>query len=429
MKNNNSLVATLKSLRGNPRGCVYAEPLWGIPFNLYAPYISVYMLALHVSDEQIGLIASIGTAFQVFMALFSGVITDKLGRRRTTLFFDIIAWSVPALISAIAQDFWYFLVAAIINSVWRITYTSWNCLLVEDAEPDQLVGIYSWIYIANLIVGFVAPLAAPLIERFTLVPTVRGLYIFAAIMFTVKAFVTYWLTEETAQGKVRMSETKHQSILSILSEYRGVLQQLLRTPETLYTAGIMLVFSISMLISNNFWAVVVTQKLHFPDQALSYFPFVKSAVMILFFFLVMPRIGAMHFKLPMVLGFLGFAASQVILVNTPEQSYVILLISVLLEAFSFATVSPLIDRMTVLTVEPKERARILSILYVAIILLTSPFGWVAGTLSALDKNLPFVLNIALFAIGALLAYFAARSANTTLAVEPVVVESVETLND
>lgn len=118
---NHSLITALKNLRGNPRGCVYAEPLWGIPFNLYAPYISVYMLAIGLSDKQIGLIASIGAGFQVILALLSGVVTDKLGRRRTTLIFDILAWSVPALISAIAQNFWYFLVAVIINSIWRIT--------------------------------------------------------------------------------------------------------------------------------------------------------------------------------------------------------------------------------------------------------------------------------------------------------------------
>src|SRR6185369_11671286 len=160
---NHSLITTLKSLTGNPRGCVYTEPLWGIPFNLYAPYISIYMVALGLSDKQIGLIVSISWSFQIVLALLSGVITDKLGRRRTTLIFDILAWSVPALISAIAQNFWYFLVAAVINSVWRITYNSWNCLLIEDAEPKQLADIYSWIYIANLVVGFVAPLAGLLI--------------------------------------------------------------------------------------------------------------------------------------------------------------------------------------------------------------------------------------------------------------------------
>ena len=74
---NHSLIATLRSLTGNPRGCVYTEPLWGIPFNLYSPYVSVYMLALGLVDKQIGLILSIGWGCQIVIALLSGVITDK----------------------------------------------------------------------------------------------------------------------------------------------------------------------------------------------------------------------------------------------------------------------------------------------------------------------------------------------------------------
>ena len=79
---NHSLIATLKSLRGNPRGCVYTEPLWGIPFNLYSPYVSIYMIALGLTDTQIGSIVSISWGFQVLLALLSGVITDKLGGLR-----------------------------------------------------------------------------------------------------------------------------------------------------------------------------------------------------------------------------------------------------------------------------------------------------------------------------------------------------------
>jgi MFS family permease len=210
------LITTLKSLTGNPRGCVYTEPLWGIPFNLYAPYVSIYMVALGLSDTQIGLIISISWSFQIILALLSGVITDKIGRRRTCLLFDILAWSIPALISALAQNFWYFLAAGIINSLWRITHNSWTCLLVEDADQHQLVDIYTWIYIANLLVGFVAPLAGVIIGVFSLVPTMRGLYVFAAVMFTLKAIITYCMTQETEQGKVRMNETRHQSVFGML---------------------------------------------------------------------------------------------------------------------------------------------------------------------------------------------------------------------
>ena len=404
-----SLITTLKSLTGNPRGCVYTEPLWGIPYNLYAPYVSVYMVALGLSDKQIGLIVSISWGFQIVLALLSGVITDKLGRRRTTLIFDILGWSVPALISALAQNFWYFLAAGVINSIWRITHNSWTCLLVEDADPSQLVDIYTWIYIANILVGFVAPLAGVLIGAFSLVSTMRGLYIFAAIMFALKAMVTYRMTQETGQGQVRLHETRHQSVLGVLGEYKGVFRALLHTPQTLYTAGIMLALTVSAMISGSFWAIIVTEKLHVPAQNLAVFPFVKSAVMLLFFFVVMPRINKMHFQLPMVVGFLGFVASQVLLISAPDRGYFFLVISVLLEACCFAAVSPLVDKMIVLTIDPKERARIQSILYVGIILLTSPFGWIAGTLSEVNKGLPFILNITLYAMGATLAYLAGKS--------------------
>ena len=414
---NHSLITTLKSLTGNPRGCVYTEPLWGIPFNLYAPYISIYMLAVGLSDTQIGLILSISWGFQIIMALLSGVITDKLGRRRTTLIFDILAWTIPALISAIAQNFWYFLAAGIINSLWRVVLNSWSCLLVEDAERDNIVDMYTWIYIGNQLVGFVAPLAGILISVYLLVPTMRGLYAFAAVMFTLKAVVTYMMTEETAHGKVRMHETRHQSAWGMLSEYKGVLRELLRTPQTLYTAGIMLVLSISALISGSFWAIIVTEKLHIPAQSLALFPFIKSAIILGFFFVVMPWLNKMHYKLPLVIGFLGFVASQLVLIAAPVGGYAFLIVSVFLEACSFAAVSPLVDQMVVLTINPQERARILSILYVGIILLTSPFGWIAGTLSALNKDLPFMLNIALFAAGAVLAYLAGQASQKRLTAE------------
>lgn len=417
---NHSLITTLKSLRGNPRGCVYNEPLWGIPYFLYLPYVSIYMLALGLSDAQIGTIASVSLVFQVFFALFGGIITDKLGRRLTTLIFDIISWTIPSILAAIAQNFWYFLVAGIINSVWRITHNSWNCLLVEDADKDQLVDIYTWIYIAVNISGFVAPVASLLVGRFTMVPTVRGLYIFAAIMFTIKAIITYRMTTETQQGRIRLDETRDQSIFSALIEYRGVFQAVLRTPQTLYTAGIMLVISITTTISNNFWGIIVKEKLLLPEDSLGYFQFVRSAVILFFFFVVMPRINKLHFKLPMAIGFLGFVLSQIIIIVSPVQSYTFIIANVIMDASCFAAVSPLVDKMVVLTIDAKERARIQSILAVGIILITAPFPWIAGNLSEINRIYPFVLNIALFGIGAMLAYIAGNISQKTPVAEAAI---------
>jgi hypothetical protein len=81
-------------------------------------------------------------------------------------------------------------------------------------------------------------------------------------------------------------------------------------------------------------------------------------------------------------------------------------LSLILESCSFVTANPLLDQMMVNTIDPKERARIQSIVWVGIITFTSPFGWIAGNLSEINKTWPFILNMVLFAMAALLASFA-----------------------
>jgi MFS family permease len=402
------LVRTLFSLRGNPKYAVYTEPMWGIPYNLYAPYVSVYMLSLGLKDSQIGLLISVGLVVQLFSALLSGPITDKLGRRLTTFIFDFFSWTVPTLIWAVAQDFRYFLVAAIFNGTWRITHTSWSCLLVEDADPKDLMDIYSWIYIAGLLSAFFAPVAGLLVSQYSLVPTMRVLYIFAAVMMTAKFIILYIYSTETKQGVVRKRETRHQNLFSLVGGYGDVFRQVLRTPGTLYTLGIMLAMSTATMITNAFWGILVTQNLNIPESSLSLFSAVRSIFMLIFFFSAMPRIRELPFRNPMLAGFAMLAVGQMIVISVPAQAFAPLLVSTFLEACAYAMVSTQIDRMIVVTVDAQERARISALLFVTVIAFTTPFGWIAGQLSEINRILPFVLNIILYACAAILTFLAAR---------------------
>lgn len=413
-----SLITTLKNLEGNARGCVLTEPLWGIPYNLYAPYVSVYMLAFGLTDVQIGLVTSIGLVFQVFWTLLGGAITDKFGRKRTTFLFDAVSWSIPVLIWAFAQDFTYFLVAAIVNAVWRVTQNSWGCLLVEDTEPHLLVDIYSWIYIAGLLAAFVAPLTGLLIGRYGLVLTMRGLYLLAFVMMTTKFVVMNVMVTETQQGLARMKETAHQGLFEVLRESPAVLRQILRSPATLYTGAIMLILNICWTIRNTFWSVLAAEELRIPQQHLALYPFARSVTMLLFFFFGMPRLqraaqlsrNGLGERGLMILGLVGFVVSQVLLVLVPVGSYGLLLVVTVLEGLSLPLTSTLLDKLTVVTVDPKERARIMALVNAAVLLGVSPFGWLAGRLSAVNRRLPFVVVIGLFLLAGVVVYMAARSA-------------------
>jgi MFS family permease len=344
----------------------------------------------------------------VFFTILGGPLTDKLGRKRATFIFDTISWSAATIVWAIAQDFNYFLLAAVLNAAWRVPMTSWTCLMVEDTDPDDLVDIYSWINIAGLLSAFFAPIAGILISANSLVPTMRGLYWFAFVLMTIKFIWLNVVAVETKQGVLRMQQTQNQSIFSMLGEYRGVFGILLRTPKTLYTLGIMLVMSISNLAGGTFWAVLATERVGIPDEHLAIFPFARSIIMLFFFFLVMPRIREMHFRRPMLVGFTLLIVSQLLLITAPSQGYLFLLLSVFLEACSLAVVTTLRDKMMVVNVDAQERARIMSLMYLVVIVLSSPFGWIAGALSEVSKVLPFVLTMGMYALGFVLTYLASR---------------------
>lgn len=410
MAQSHPLIITLKNLKGNARGCVYTEPLWGIPFNLYSPYVSVYMLALGLRDSQIGFLTSLSLFLQVFWTLLSGAITDKLGRKKATLIFDIISWSLPCFIWAIAQDYRYFLLAAIVNSVWRVTHNSWHCLLVEDTDPDLLVDIWSWIYIAGLLAAFFSPLTGLLIARYELIPTLRGLYALSFVMMTVKFIATNAMVTETQQGLVRMRQTQSQPLLAILRETPAVLQHILRSRSTLLTTGLMLVLGITRMISGTFGSILITEKLLIPAEHISIFPVVRSVTMLLTLFFIIPKMRHLAVRVPMIMGFSGLLASQLLLVLLPPKSYGWLVVVTIVDACSMPMATTFLETIMVLIVDAKERARIMAILNAIVLIFTSPFGWIAGQFSETNRRLPFILSIFLYVIGIALAYYAGRPA-------------------
>jgi MFS family permease len=402
------LIQLLRGLRGNPRAVILTEFMFGIPYNLFMPYASVYMLKLGLTDEQIGLTVSVGLAAQMLCALLGGPVTDKLGRRKATLIFDMLAWSVPTFLWAIAQDFRFFIVAAISTGALRVAMTSWSCLLVEDADPDQLLGMYTWIYIASLVTGLIAPLSGWLVGAFSLIPTMRGLYLFAFVVLTIKILLLYRFSTETQQGLIRLKETRQQSLFSLFHGYGDIFRQVMRTPRTLFTLAIMLTMGLASTVSSTFWSILVTQKVQIPAELVALYPFARSFAMLIFFFAAMPVIKEMKFRNPMMVGFALLAVSQIILITLPVKSYALLLLSTLIEACSFAAVSTQIDRMFIVTVDAQERARIMGLLYLAVLAISTPFGWIAGRLSAINRDLPFLMNICLYLIGGVMVYLAAR---------------------
>lgn len=400
----NKLLRTLFELRGNPRACVYTEPLWGLSLNLCLPYASVYMLALGMTDSHVGIVTSIYMFSQMIFAFLSGAIVDKLGRRKSTVIFDFLGWSLPCLIWAFSQGFWFFVVAALFNGMMRIPMVSWDCLLIEDAPKDKITHIYSWVLIFGNLSALFAPISSVLVARLTMAPAIRILYINAFIVMTAKVLILYKFSTETAVGKIRREESRNKSLGEMISGYKNAFHKILASQGTIFAIIISILVEVVTMLGLTFWQIIASRRIGIPDTLLPIFPMAKSILSIVLFFTVISRIRQSNLKWPLYGGFLSSITGCILLVlisKTGVLEYIILSASLVFEALGAAVLSTLKGSLVAIHADLSERSGILALLQTIVMLVSVPFGYIGGILSDISRVLPFVLSIALSLLGIL----------------------------
>ena len=398
------LLRTLVELRGNPRACVYTEPMWGLSMNLCLPYATVYMLTFGLSDVQVGIVTSIYMFSQMIFAFLSGAIIDKMGRRKSTAIFDFLAWSLPCLIWAFSQGFWFFVVAALFNGMMKITAVSWDCLLVEDAPKDKITHIYSWVIISGNLSALFAPISSILVAKLTLAPAIRILYINAFIIMTAKLLILYKFSTETAVGKIRREATRNMSWVEMLSGYKNALRKIQNSRGMVFAIIISILVEIAAMIGMTFWQIIASRRIGIPDTLLPIFPMARSILSIFLFFTVISRIRQSKLKWPLYGGFLSSIIGCILLIsitNAGVWGYVILSISLIFEALGMAVLSTLRESLVAIHADRTERSVIMALLQTTVMLVSVPFGYIGGLLSDISRVLPFVLSIALLMAGML----------------------------
>ena len=388
------------AMKANPRWCIITEPLWGIPFHLYIPFFTLYQHALGLGDADIGLLISIGFFLQMITAFIGGIATDKFGRRRTTVVADFLSWTVPTFIWALAQDFRWFLAAVVFNYFWRVSETSWQCLLVEDVEAERVVKLYNWIYMAGLTAVFFAPLSWYFIGMFDLVSVMRFLLAFACISMTAKFVILYKYSSETAQGEVRLAETKNTSLLQLAMQCKSVIGQIFKTPATRRVLVLITLVNIQQIASNNFFSLYVVHDLGIQEQFLALFPILRAGIMLAFFLGIQNRLNRFPLYAVMLAGLVTYIIGHTLLLNIPYGYGAVfpLVIFTALDACAAALFLPRRDSLVILNVDPRERARIMALLVVIMLGISSPFGFIVGTVSEISRRIPFMMSIGLFVL-------------------------------
>ena len=405
-------------VKGNPKTLILIEPLWGIPYNLIAPFITLYMYAFGVTDVQIGLMLSIATAVKVIIAFLGGNIADKLGRKTTVVLCDFLGWTLACALWAVSRNFWMFLAASLINSIEQTNIVAWQCLLVEDAEEKDIVTIYTWITIAGLMAAFFAPLSGLLIDRHSLVPVIRVLYAVFALTMLCKSLITLKFTRETKQGLLRKAQTKGVPISAMLKEYHRILPLLFRTADTVRILVVFILLSASGMVTATFFGLYANLNLGIAQSNLTLFPLMKAAVMLFFFFGLARLTERYHIKKLVLLGLAFYVLALAWLIFDAGGMRPAILFT-LLESAAISLVMPRKDALLVMGIDKKERARLLSVVTAFSLACSSPFGYVAGWLSSINRIYPFILAALLYTVCAVIMVHYGKTPQPVLTPGPV----------
>ncbi|WP_433923467.1 MFS transporter [Paenibacillus taichungensis] len=387
----------LQDLPRNPRYSILLEPVWAIPGTIVLFYAPLYMKEAGLSDIEIGLINSVNLYFAFIFQLFAGSITNKLGRKRTTLIFDLIAWSVPMFIWAFSQNFWLFLIAYLLNATSKFVTVSFNCLIIEDVEEHKRSKVFA---ILNMIItgaGVLTPIAGVVIADFGIVPTLASIYFVGGILMTVMFFIRNRYTDETTVGKELMgmhSQTRViQSLASSLRLFGKSFYKRRLLPIILIT-----VLSNLILQLNFFQVIFFKEQLKFNDQIISFIPVVTAVTVMLLYLVIIPRLKRRSEEKYVSFSIILSTVGAILFLLIPVGNIAMLFLTLIVLAAGNFILQTYRDSLLMNRLGTHEKADMFSAVQTVMTLTAIPSGYLTGLLYHYNPVLLFSVILVLYII-------------------------------
>lgn len=410
----NSISSSFQLVQGNARACLVTQPLWSVTANLFNPYLTLYLLAVGCSNDQVGLVNAIGMIMGTVVAVFAGWITDRLGRRLANALGDLVCWALACLIWGLSQNVVWFIAAACASSFGRISGVAWNCSLSEDIPPEHRVNIFWWLNVVATLAAFVTPLMNLLIRPFGLVPAMRGVLLGSSGLLVVAIFIRYRMMREPPVGQKRREAACKESPFAALKAYIPMLKLIFANPLLLVYILMRTLYYVQIGLKGTYQPITVVQGLGFTNAIIGTLNLITGAVMLLTQLLLLPRLRTLSTDKALTVSLTTLSASMLILVFSPAHSMTLLILSTMLSAAGSVITGMLVDTSLANALPDMERAQLLSVVTVLTVAFSAPIMWLGGVLSGLPNlgpRLPMAMIAVLFMVCLVLLWIAGRIKN------------------
>lgn len=413
-----TLVRSYKSMPRNPRVIMASQIGYNLTFSMYYPFLTQYMRALGCTNAQVGLLNAAGMITGVAVGLFSGWLTDRVGRRLSCLIADLVCWSLACLLWGLSGSFAMFLAGFIANGALRWIDVAWNCMLTEDVHPRERLNVYAWINAISILTVFSTPLTTPLIARFGLVPSMRGMLIGSSVLYLGLFIWRHILLRETTAGAQGMCRARGESPLRALQGLFGVLREL---PGRRVLVGALLIRTLNYVqysFRSSFLSVAVVQGMGFGVQAMAAVTVLTGVGMLASQVFILPRVSHERAHAPLAWSLAVSAAGLLLLFFAPQRSQALLYIGIFFNGAGAMLVNTIASTLLANALADASRSQYLAFGGLLTVALGAPvqyFGGLLADIPGIGARLPLVVMAALMGLCLLAAFSSARVSRTRCA--------------
>lgn len=388
------------SVEGNARVLVITEGVSAVMFQWYSTYFALYMLALGVTEVQVGALASVTIATQFIGLLLGGYAADRFGRKRMLVIGDILCWGIPMILYAVARNPWYFLVGRFINGFVYIVLPGMDCLFVEDVPLERRPAVFALLRFFLAGASLLAPIAGFLVARWGIVPAGRAIMASVAIAAVATAIYRQFTLHETKIGQDRATAVRDTAGRTVIREYGRTAAGILHNRQVATFLGVRVLVAAATVMWSTYAVIYLTDThgIGLPKAAVSLLPFVAAVVTMAMILAAAERIRAGSLHANLVAGELVWLASAACLILSPAGTIAFALLSTGLAAVSTALFQPANQSYWAGIVDEHTRAQVFAVGSAATALCSLPAGPLAGLLYTVNPRAPFLLAGALQAV-------------------------------
>ena len=227
----------------------------------------------------------------------------------------------------------------------------------------------------QLAATFLTPISIILVQKFSIIPALRGVYFFAFLSQAFKCTLLFGKRKRRHRAKKRIAETKNIPLYRMFSGYGRVFKLIFTTPVTRLLLILVITIGINNIIINTFFYDFATERLG-ATASLGYIPMIRAAVCLLFMFTAQSKINEKSHRTVLTIGLVLYAAAFACPLLFQGASWT----GAVLYIFSRPSPMRLSFRERNLCCfcmwTKKERSRVYAMLHVIALAITSPFGTV-----------------------------------------------------